>query len=90
MCTDGAPSIKGKEKGLVGLMKKSADIPNIVDFHCIIHQEALVAKLRNHELQNVMQLVARLLNFIVSRPLNHRQFRGLLESTVDYEVSSVI
>lgn len=38
-----------------------------------------MAKLRNRELQNVMQLVVRVMNFIVSRTLNHRQFCGLLE-----------
>ncbi|KAK3876626.1 hypothetical protein Pcinc_018599 [Petrolisthes cinctipes] len=40
--------------------------------------EALVAKLKDCELQNVMQLVVRVVNFIVSRALNHRQFRELL------------
>ncbi|KAK5874193.1 hypothetical protein PBY51_019164 [Eleginops maclovinus] len=74
--------MRGKEKGLVGLMKKRDEMPNFTSFHCIIHQEALVSKLRNHAFQNVMQVVVHVVNYIVSRPLNHRQFRQLIE---DYE-----
>ncbi len=79
MCTDGAPSMRGKEKGLVGLMKKREEIPNFISFHCIIHQESLVSKLRNKTFQNVMQTVVCVVNFIISRALNHRQFRQLIE-----------
>lgn len=78
VCTDGAPSMRGKEKGLVGLMNKREEI----SFHCIIHQEALVSKLRNNEFKEVMQRVVNVVNDIVSRPLNHRQFRQLIE---DYD-----
>lgn len=78
VCTDGAPNMRGKEKGLIGLMRKREEIPHFATFHCIIHQEALVAKLKDCELQNVMQLVVRVVNFIVSRALNHHQFRELL------------
>ncbi len=46
VCTDGAPNMKGKEKGVVGLMRKREEIPNFATFHYIIHQEALVAKLK--------------------------------------------
>lgn len=79
VCTDGAPSMRGKEKGLIGLMKKREDIPNFTSFHCIIHQEALVSKLRNNSFLDVMQTVVRVVNFIVSRALTHRQFRQLIE-----------
>lgn len=79
VCTDGAPNMPGKEKGLVGLMRKREGIPNFAVFHCIIHQEGLVAKLKNSELKNVMQLVVQVVNCIVSRALNHRQFCELLQ-----------
>jgi len=78
VCTDGAPNMRGKENGLIGLMRKREDMPKFASFHCIIHQEALVAKLKNAEMQSVMQLVVKVVNFIVSRALNHRQFRALL------------
>ncbi|XP_068201642.1 general transcription factor II-I repeat domain-containing protein 2B-like [Palaemon carinicauda] len=70
--------MRGKEKGLIGLMRKKEEIPNFATFQCIIHQEALVAKFKDCELQNVMQLVVWVVNFIVSRALNYRQFRELL------------
>lgn len=54
-------------------------IPKFVSFHCIIHQEALVSKLKNQELKNVMQLVVRVINFIEARAFNHWEFRALLE-----------
>ncbi len=89
VCTDGAPSMRGKEKGLVGLMKKREEIPNFISFHCIIHQESLVSKLRNKTFQNVMQTVVRVVNFIISRALNHRQFRQLIED-YDTEYSDLL
>lgn len=48
----------GKVKEVIGLLRLREDIPNFATFHCIIHQEALLANL----------------SFILSRVLNHRQF----------------
>ena len=45
--TDGAPSMTGKEAGLVSLLrKKAADNSNsdLIHYHCVIHQEALVTR----------------------------------------------
>lgn len=69
LCTDGAPSMRGKEKGLFGLIKKGEEKQNFIRFHCIIHQESLVSKLRNNTFQNVMQTVVRVVNFFISRAL---------------------
>ena len=74
--------MRGKEKGLIELMKKRDEIPVFISFHCIIHQESLVSKLRNNTFQSVMQTVVCVVNFIVSRALNHRQFQQLIE---DYD-----
>ena len=71
--------MQGKEKGLIGLIKKREDIPTFATFNYIIHQEALVAKLKDCDLQKVMQQVVRVVNIIIARALNHRQFRQLLE-----------
>lgn len=48
-----------------------------MQFHCIIHQEALCSKLLGFE--NVMKVVVPTVNFIKSRGLNHRQFKQFLE-----------
>lgn len=69
MCTDGIPSIQGKEKGLFGLMKKGEEIQNFISFHCIIHQESLVSKLHtngNNTFHNVMQTDFRVTNYFIS------------------------
>lgn len=75
----------GKDRGLVGLMNKTEDIPSFV--HCIIHQQLPVSKLKNTEFQNVMKIVVHVVNFTVSRALNHRQFRQFTE---DYEYSDLV
>ena len=44
--------------------------------HCVIHQEALCAKSTN--LVDVMSVVVKVVNSILSRSLNHRQFQTLV------------
>ncbi|CAF4935219.1 unnamed protein product [Pieris macdunnoughi] len=81
VATDGAPSIIGVNSGLVTLLKKHLQEKNInaeylMQFHCIIHQDALCSK--KIEFQNVMNVVVSV-NFIKSRRLNHRQFKQFLD-----------
>ena len=79
--TDGAPAMVGSQKGFVTLLEnhmKNAGYENsIMKIHCIIHQEALCAK--NTKLDEIMQVVVKIVNIILSRGLNHRQFRKFLE-----------
>ena len=52
LTTDGAPEMTGKNNGLVGLLEeKLKDCSNhkLISIHCIIHQEALCAKVCNME-----------------------------------------
>ncbi|XP_072377718.1 general transcription factor II-I repeat domain-containing protein 2-like [Diabrotica undecimpunctata] len=82
VATDGAPSMIGVNSGLVTLLKKHLQEKNInaedlMQFHCIIHQEALCSK--KIEFQNVMKVVVSIVNFIKSRGLNHRQFKQFLD-----------
>lgn len=58
VCTDGAPSMVGKNKGFVALLREHENRP-ILSFHCIVHQEALCAQLCDGELVEVMSLVIR-------------------------------
>ena len=46
--------------------------------HCIIHQESLCSKSAN--LTDVMSVVMKVVNSILSRSLNHRQFQALMDS----------
>lgn len=80
VCVRMAPNIsircEAKRMGLLVswkiIFKKREEMAIFIGFHCIVHQESLVSKLRNNEFQDMMQRVARVINFIVSRALNHR------------------
>ncbi len=58
-------------------MKDNVIDHDLLKFHCIIHQEALCAK--SAGLADVMKVVVKTINFILSRGLNYRQFRNLLD-----------
>lgn len=76
--TDGAPNMVGKHNRFVQLFSKEISHP-LISFHCLIHQEALCAKDSLKSLQNVMEVVTKVVNFITSRALNNRQFTKLLD-----------
>ncbi|XP_029469398.1 general transcription factor II-I repeat domain-containing protein 2A-like [Rhinatrema bivittatum] len=78
VCTDGAPCMVGKNRGFVALLREHEKRP-ILSFHCILHQEALCAQMCGEQLGEVMSLVIQVVNFIVARALNDRQFKTLLD-----------
>ena len=55
--------------------------------HWIIHQEALCAKSAN--LVDVMSVVVKVVNSILSRSLNHRQFHALVDE-VDVQYGDLL
>ncbi|KAL1007606.1 hypothetical protein UPYG_G00089010 [Umbra pygmaea] len=78
VATDGAPSMTGAQKGFVALLQKSLD-RKLLTFHCILHQEALCAQTFPPEYTEVMNVVIQIVNKIMAKSLNHRQFRSLLD-----------
>jgi hypothetical protein len=56
-------------------------------YHCLIHQENLCAK--SVKITNVVTVVAKLVNYIRSQGLNHRQFQQFL-SDMDSENGDVL
>ncbi|XP_048869513.1 SCAN domain-containing protein 3-like [Brienomyrus brachyistius] len=75
VCTDGAAAMTGSGKGLFGHIKKVNN--DIKWMHCIIHREALASKRVCPDLCAVMDDAVKMINFIQSRPLNHRLFETL-------------
>ena len=75
--TDGAPSMT---VSLVTLLRKKAENnseSDLIHYHCIIYQhEALVACVLN--MNDVMKIVVKCVNFIKKTGLNHRQFKTFL------------
>jgi hypothetical protein len=77
--TDGAPSMTGLQSGVIGRIKdfmKSKNFEAPIAIHCIIHLEVLCCK--TLEMKNVMDVVVKIVNFIRSRGLHHRQFKAFL------------
>lgn len=76
--SDGAPSMVGTTSGFIHFFAKEAKHP-LIQFHCIIHQEALCAKESSKKLDDVLKDVTKMVNFIMARALNFRQFQALLD-----------
>ena len=75
--TDGAPSMTGKTKGFVSLCHANEAFPIFFHYHCIIHQQALCAKLLNFD--SVMKKVIKIINSIRAHPLHRRLFKDMQE-----------
>ncbi|XP_072397918.1 general transcription factor II-I repeat domain-containing protein 2-like [Diabrotica undecimpunctata] len=93
VATDGAPSMIGVNSGLVTLLKKHMQEKNInaediMQFHCIIHQEALCSK--KIEFQNVVKVVVSIVNFIKSRGNTDNSNNSLMTSKANTEIYCII
>ena len=78
--TDGAPAMTGEKMGFVALLQKPiGNEQQLYRLHCIIHQDQLCAKLLRFK--DIMAVVIKTVNFIISRGLNHRQFQDFLRET---------
>ena len=74
--TDGAPSMIGRERGLVGRLKE--DHPDLISYHCIIHQSILCASFGG-DYAVIMEKIMKLANFLrASSSLQHRLLRNFL------------
>ena len=60
------------------LLQKSMN-RKLLSFHCILHQKALCAQTFRPECTEVMNVVTQIVNKIMAKGLNHRQFRALLD-----------
>ncbi|GFV99412.1 general transcription factor II-I repeat domain-containing protein 2A [Trichonephila clavipes] len=76
--TDGAPNMVGKKNSFVYLFKTDVG-HSILEYHCIIHQQALCAKSGLTSLDNVIMLVTKIVNLISSQALNKRKCDSLLD-----------
>ncbi|XP_065642837.1 group II intron-encoded protein LtrA-like [Hydra vulgaris] len=79
VATDKAPAMIAKNKGFIKLFSSHIS-HEIISFHCILHQEALVGKSLGAipQLKNV-KVIVPIVNFIRAKSLNHRIFTALLE-----------
>ncbi|XP_014768374.1 protein FAM200A-like [Octopus bimaculoides] len=75
--TDGAPSMTCEKVGFINPFAKEVG-HTLIGFHCILHEEVLCAKAGLKELQEVMQTVTKVVNYISAQALNERQCQVLL------------
>lgn len=75
--TDGAPAMIGRHTGFIAHCKSDPDFPKCLHYHCIIHQQALCAKVIGFE--HVMTPVVKIINNIRSKAKQYRIFKVLLE-----------
>lgn len=77
--TDGAPSMVGASRGLIGRMNREMEergLTALLQVHCLIHQQALCGKVLKWD--SVMKVVVLCINFIRANGLKHRQFQQFL------------
>ena len=77
ICTDCAPSMTGKIKGFVSLVKENN--PNVINTHCFLHREALVSNTIGEHLNKVLSDAVDMINFMKQHPLSSRLFAKLCE-----------
>lgn len=63
--------------GLIALSHNDPDFPDFVNYHCVIHQQAVEDEVVDISL--VMTLVVKLMNSIRAKALQHCLFKALLE-----------
>ena len=85
--TDGAPAMIGRKDGLVQKMRR--ENPHLMNFHCLIHQENLTAKMGIPEAKKFSDFVMKVINIVISgSSLKHRQFNNFLEET-ESEIATI-
>ncbi|XP_026475835.1 general transcription factor II-I repeat domain-containing protein 2B-like [Ctenocephalides felis] len=86
VCTDVAPSMRGKKEGFIALLKKeNLNLKKLISFHCILHQQNLCAK--STILQDTLDKTIAIVNYICVNAMRHREFRQML--LLDEETYSV-
>ena len=69
---DGAPSMLGRVNGFAVLSQKENSIIQVT--HCMVHRQVLVAKELEPELEEAMNVVITMINFVKCNALNTRLF----------------
>ena len=76
LCTDGARAMSGCFSGLRASVQGVA--PRAKWTHCLIHREALASQQPNSDLNEVLKIVVKIVNFIKTRLLKARLVEFLI------------
>ena len=75
--TDGAPAMIGHLNGFIAKCRQDDAFPDFLNYHCIIHQQALCAKMLN--MKEIMDVATKIACVIRARSLPRLLFRAHLE-----------
>lgn len=75
VCTDGCRSMSGQYGGLQALIREKA--PAARWTHCLIHREALASQEVSPDLNEVLETIMSVVNYIKTRPQKARFFRNM-------------
>ena len=75
--TDGAPAMVGHSNGFIAKCREDDDFPDFLNYHCIIHQQVLCAKILN--MKEIMDVATKISCSIRARSLQRRLFHAHLE-----------
>ena len=86
VCSDGAPSVTGKNEVSVAHLKNElVDHNALTSFYCSLHKQNLWAKFV--VLDDILKKVVCIVNFIRANAMRHHQFRHML--MLDDEIISL-
>lgn len=77
ICTDGAAAMTGRHSGVVARIKAVA--PECKSTHCCIHRESLATKKISVELNNILNEIVKIVNYVKANALNSRIFASLCD-----------
>ncbi|CAM4607670.1 unnamed protein product [Leuciscus chuanchicus] len=77
MTTDGAPAMIGRHSGFIAHCNNDPDFPAFLNYHCIIHQQAICSKVMRFD--HVMTPVVKIINSICAKSKQHRCFKVFLD-----------
>ena len=75
--TDGAPAMIDRSNGFIAKCRDDEVFPDFLNYHCIMHQQALCAKMLN--MKEIMDVATKIACSIRARSLQRRLFRAHLE-----------
>ncbi|KAI2655782.1 General transcription factor II-I repeat domain-containing protein 2 [Labeo rohita] len=77
--TDGAPAMVDRTNGFITLCIQREYFPDFLNYHCIIHQQALCGKILN--MKEVVDVAMKIVCSVWARSLPRRFFHAHLEET---------
>ena len=77
IATDRAPSMVGKYKRAIALLRKINLLSDFRVYYCLLHQQSLCAK--HITVEDVMTTVVKIVNYIRVQPLYHSEFCLLVD-----------